>query len=74
MLLIKIDYDQSEMNGPPYAVGEAEVRELFHGLRIEKLYEHDCLEDEPRFRERGLSWMSEAVYHLQAAAAPVSSS
>lgn len=65
ILLIAREYDPSSMEGPPYAVGEEEVRSLFGGFAVERLGDRDCLAEEPRFRERGLSWMREAVYHLR---------
>jgi hypothetical protein len=36
----------------------------FNGCRIDKLYIHDCLEEEHRFKERGLTWMREVVYRV----------
>src|SRR5262249_5487654 len=62
-LLITIEYDQTRMEGPPYSVPADEVRALFapHG-EIEELFVHDCLQEEPRFKERGLDWMTERVF------------
>jgi thiopurine S-methyltransferase len=68
MLLIALEYNPREMEGPPFSVPESEVRELFAGRRIERLYAHDCLDDEPHFRERGLTQMIEVVYLLTAVA------
>jgi thiopurine S-methyltransferase len=65
ILLIALEYDPQQMSGPPHTVPESEVRTLFAGHKIEKLQEVDCLEDEPRFRERGLKWMKEIVYHIR---------
>lgn len=65
MLLVTLDYDQPAMNGPPFAVGEAEVQARFAAQwRIRKLDESDVLAREARFRERGLSYMNERVYLL----------
>ena len=64
-LLIDLEYDPSQMDGPPYTVSEAEVRRLFSAFHCEKLIDMDCLEQEPRFKARGLTWMKEAVYRLQ---------
>ena len=63
-LLITVEYDSSAMHGPPFSVAEPEVRRLFQGFACEKLLEVDCLEDEPRFKARGLTWMKEVVYSL----------
>ena|SRR5712672_443564 len=65
MLLIALEYDPKKMEGPPFAVTESEVRALFKGLTIEKLHEHDSIDEEARFKERGLDWMKEVVYRLQ---------
>lgn len=64
ILLITIDYGAGLNSGPPFAVTESEVRALYAGFRIEKLDERDCLDEEPRFRERGLDRMTEVTYHL----------
>jgi thiopurine S-methyltransferase len=64
-LLIALEYDPSEMHGPPFAVPEAEVRRLFSTFECTKLLEFDCLEEEPRFKARGVTWMKEVVYHLK---------
>jgi thiopurine S-methyltransferase len=56
-LLISLEYDTSMMDGPPFSVPEAEVRDLFADFGIEKLDEYDCLDDEPRFKDRGVRWI-----------------
>jgi thiopurine S-methyltransferase len=63
-LLISLEYDTAKMEGPPFSVPEHEVRMLFGDLHVDKLLEYDCLEDEPRFKERGVRWMKEVVYRL----------
>ena len=63
-LLIGLEYDPSQMHGPPFCVSESEVRRLFEKFRCERLLEYDCLEQEPHFRERGLTWMKESVYRM----------
>ncbi|MES9960955.1 MAG: thiopurine S-methyltransferase [Sedimenticola sp.] len=64
-LLVTLDYPQDEMQGPPFSVDEQEVRALY-GERHEivNCYELDVLEENPRFRERGLSRMVERVFRL----------
>ena len=53
------------MNGPPFSVGEPELRELYADrFRIERLAASDTLDEEPRFKERGLTALVEAVYLL----------
>jgi thiopurine S-methyltransferase len=65
ILLITLDYDQSEMSGPPFAVPSREVRDLFDGAcMVEPLQREDCLGREPRFREKGLSRLHESAWLL----------
>jgi thiopurine S-methyltransferase len=64
-LLVTLSYDQSEMNGPPFSVSEQEVDELYsESFDISKLCFKDIIEDEPGFKDRGLSSMIETVYKL----------
>ena len=66
MLLVTLEYDQQQMDGPPFAVEEAEVRALFEAHWSIQLLDHqDVLAQEEKFRERGLSRLSEKVYLLQ---------
>jgi len=65
MLLVTMEYDQAQMEGPPFAVEPAEVQALFGaGWQIESLEHNSILEQEARFRERGLSRLAEHVYWL----------
>jgi thiopurine S-methyltransferase len=64
-LLIALEYDPSEMHGPPFTVPQGEVCRLFSMFECTKLLEFDCLEDEPRFKARGVTWMKEVVYQLK---------
>ena len=64
-LLITLTYPQNEMDGPPFSVSEEEVNELYSdNFRIEKLAAKDILEDEPRFKQRGLTKLTETAYKL----------
>jgi thiopurine S-methyltransferase len=63
-LLIGLEYDPSQMHGPPFPVPDAEVRRLFESFNCEKLVEYDCLEQEPHFKQRGLTWLKESAYAL----------
>jgi thiopurine S-methyltransferase len=61
-----MDYPQQEMQGPPYSVTEEEVRALFgSGWEITLLDSLDLMRDTDRYRDRGLSRMSEQVYRLR---------
>jgi len=67
MLLITLEYPQHEMDGPPFSVTELEVRDLFSGVAEIELLElaSDAFHDFPRFRQLGLSQLSEKVYRLR---------
>ncbi|MFA7386290.1 MAG: thiopurine S-methyltransferase [Thiohalobacteraceae bacterium] len=65
LLLITLAYPQQEMQGPPFAVTATEVEELWSpGFRIEPLDDRDILEENPRFRARGLTLLQEQLYRL----------
>ena len=65
-LLITLDYDQSQMEGPPFSVGDAEVQAIYAGHSDATLIDRrDILEKEPKFKERGLAKLDTLVYRLQ---------
>lgn len=69
-LLISFDYPQDEMDGPPFAVDQAQLERFFGKThRVRELAALDVLSDQPRFRERGLSRLSELVVALEPLAA-----
>lgn len=64
-LLLTIDYSQSEMAGPPFAISSVMVDQLFQdSFNICCLDTRDILANEPKFQERGLSSMLTNVYKL----------
>ena len=66
MLLVTLEYDQQQMNGPPFSVEEGEVRELFEAnWSVQLLHVEDVLATESKFRERGLSRLAEKIYLLE---------
>ncbi len=65
MLLVTLEYDQREMQGPPFAVHRDEVELLFsESFVLDPLELTPELELPPRFRERGLQRMRERIYRL----------
>jgi len=65
ILLVTMEYRQVEMSGPPFSVSEDEVRKLYEKhYVVTRLFTKDILAENPRFRERGLSALSEKVYQL----------
>jgi thiopurine S-methyltransferase len=64
-LLITLEYPQHEMNGPPFSVSEKEVNRIYGDrFLVELLSTVDCLADEPRFQQQGLSSLQEHVFLL----------
>lgn len=65
MLLVTMEYDQSQMTGPPHAVLQDEVHALYGDThRISLLGRDAALADFPKFAQRGVSALSEAVFRL----------
>jgi len=66
MLLVTMEYDQQQMNGPPFAVTKQEIHNLFERhWSIQLLHEENMLAKEARFREQGLSRLNEKIYLLR---------
>jgi thiopurine S-methyltransferase len=64
-LLIGFDYEPPT-GGPPFSVSEREVRALYsEQFEVELLERNSILEQEPRFRERGITALHESAYRLQ---------
>ncbi|PWB35938.1 thiopurine S-methyltransferase [Pseudomonas sp. SDI] len=64
-LLITMDYDQTKLDGPPFAVIDAEVQRLFAAWQPAELASHDILQDSPKFRQAGVEQLCERIYRLQ---------
>ncbi len=66
ILLIGLDYDQSEMSGPPFATPAREVEELFdNNFHICVLGSIDALAQNENLIKRGLSALTETAYRLK---------
>jgi thiopurine S-methyltransferase len=64
-LLVALEYLQEQMDGPPFSVPEAEVRERLSGTwQLERLLHADVLQQNERFISRGLTGLHETVYRL----------
>lgn len=64
-LLVTLEYDQSKMAGPPFSVTEDELRSLYPPqYQLNKLGSEDVLEENEKFRQRGLDFMNESIYQL----------
>lgn len=66
VLLVAMDYPQKEMRGPPYAVTDTEVQDLFaDNFQVTHMHALDLLKDTERYSGKGLSRLSENIYKLQ---------
>lgn len=66
-LLITLDYDQAQMSGPPFAVSADEVQQFYGPAhRIDLLETNDVLDERPRWRDQGLTALTESVFKLAA--------
>lgn len=66
ILLITFDYPQHEMQGPPFAVTPAEVEVLYSEFAdIRLLLQKNVLDENPRFKKRGLTALHERIYLLE---------
>jgi thiopurine S-methyltransferase len=64
-LLITLETANDSSAGPPFSVPAAEVHALYEPARtVRELERTDVLDDEPRFRSRGISALHEVVYAL----------
>jgi thiopurine S-methyltransferase len=64
-LLITLEYQQSQMSGPPFAVTADEVGRLYApNHAIQQLSRDDILPGEPRWRSRGLTELHEICFRL----------
>jgi thiopurine S-methyltransferase len=62
---VALDYAPS-VGGSPFSVPEAEIRSLYEPqLDVRLLERRDVLDDEPRFRARGMTELRESVYALR---------
>jgi len=64
-LLVTLEYNQSEMHGPPFSVPREEVYRLFDtAFTLEPLFQFDALGENQTFREKGLTQLTEQAFHL----------
>lgn len=66
ILLVTMEYPQYEMPGPPFSVPEAEVM-AFYGphFEVQQLASLPTLDDNLRFRQRGLTALVETVWQMR---------
>ena len=65
ILLITLDYDNQEMQGPPFNVSDDEVQALYGAdYQITKVLTQHLAKDDPFAKRRGLSAATESVFVL----------
>jgi thiopurine S-methyltransferase len=65
MLLVTLEYDQTEMLGPPFSVPTDEVCQYYaDAFSINLLTRNDVIDARPRWRKVGLTALSESVFRL----------
>jgi thiopurine S-methyltransferase len=61
-----MDYNQTEMEGPPFSVSNDEVSQLYaDACSVEQLCRTEILDSQPRFQERGLTRLSEQAWRIE---------
>ncbi|PLX59942.1 thiopurine S-methyltransferase [Sedimenticola selenatireducens] len=66
ILLVTMEYPQHEMEGPPFSVHVDEVHSFYSGrYEINNILTRDILQESPRFKNKGVTAMSERVYLLR---------
>ncbi len=64
-LLVTFQYQPADAGGPPFSVDESVVRELYApSFELALLARREILEEEPRFKERGIRSLQECAYSL----------
>ena len=63
-LLVTVEYNQTEMSGPPFSVCEREVRSLYSDHFDIELLTREVSNISPRMKATGLTGMQEVVYKM----------
>lgn len=63
--LVTLDYDQLRMDGPPFALSDQEVHQHYESSHsVEYLEERELIDQEQRFKDRGLESFIQRCYWL----------
>lgn len=63
-LVVTLDYDQSLLPGPPFSVGDEEVRQGFAGWQVDELEAVQVIGESPKFVQAGATSLLERVYRV----------
>ncbi|WP_277052277.1 thiopurine S-methyltransferase [Zestomonas thermotolerans] len=64
-LVITLEYDQTQMDGPPFSVSRTEMEQGFSSWQLEELQREDVLEGNWKFVRHSLTALDEVTYHLR---------
>lgn len=64
-LLVTLDYDQSLIDGPPFSVGDGEVRAGFSGWQVDEVEGREILDESPKFLKAGVERLLERAYSVR---------
>ncbi|SPO54023.1 Thiopurine S-methyltransferase [Pseudomonas sp. JV551A1] len=63
-VVVTLDYDQALLGGPPFSVGDEELRKGFAGWQVDELEVVEVIEESPKFLQAGVSSLLERVYRV----------
>ena len=63
-VVVTLDYDQVLLGGPPFSVGDEELRQGFAGWQVDELEAEEVIEESPKFLQAGVSSLLERVYRV----------
>lgn len=64
-LLLTFAYEQAQMSGPPFSVSDEEVHHRYSPFgEVDRLVHADILDASPRFKQAGLTELSESVWRI----------
>lgn len=63
-LLVTLNYDQALLAGPPFSVGDEEVRMGLAGWQVDELKAVELIEQSPKFSQAGVCSLVERVYQI----------
>ncbi|HHJ36074.1 MAG TPA: thiopurine S-methyltransferase [Gammaproteobacteria bacterium] len=64
-LLVTLNFDPAEMDGPPFSVTDEEVLDLYsENFTIDKLLSKNVIDEETGLKNRGLTALTESVFKL----------
>lgn len=63
-LVVTLDYDQSLLAGPPFSVGDEELRQGFADWQVDELEVLQVIGESPKFMQAGATSLLERVYRV----------